>query len=176
MAPRRKLVWARRTVSGTVVADAAPSVEQPIRLDFLDLFEQSLGASTIGATVVRTRGVFAVGTAGANDAIINIRLTAYVGDNNDVQRGPNANDNSFDLLSQNRDFFIFEPFLVVGDAFFTDIAPSDPTSRMIDVKSSRKIEELNQTVVMDISAFSPDATTAQAVTFHGDLSMLLMLP
>lgn len=174
--PRRKLVWARTPFSGQVTAAAAPATAAPTSIDALSVFETSLGASPIGATVVRTRGVFQVSSAGANTEVIQVRLTAHIADNNYIDRGPNANDNAFDQLSMNRDFFIYEPFLVVGDNQTPDFAGSDSTSRLIDVKSSRKIEELNQTMVLEVHAFQPAGTEVVALSFTGDFSMLLMLP
>lgn len=174
--PTRKLVWARSPFAGTVVAEIGPGTDPPTRVDALAVFEASFGASPIGSTIVRTRGSFAVSSAGANTDIIHVRLTAYIGNNNEVTRAPDANDNSFDQLSMNRDYFMFEPFTVVGDAQEPDFSGSSLSSRLIDVKSSRKIEELNQTVIMDVSAFSPAAPAPVALTFVGDFSFLLMLP
>lgn len=100
----------------------------------------------------------------------------YVGNNNEVTRGPNANDNAFDNLSQNKDYFLFEPFLVDNSNVDAQTGGTDTYSRIIDVKSSRKIEELNQTVILDASAMSPNAVDAGSLAFNFDLSLLLMLP
>lgn len=115
-----------------------------------------------------------------------LRATAYVGNNNEIQRGPNANDNSFDNLSENKDYFIFEPFhtAFVPDQGGTDVTPglfpfqgTPLEARMIDVKSSRKIEELNQTVILDVSGESANNIDAGAIVgFVFDLSLLLALP
>lgn len=109
------------------------------------------------------------------NAVIAFRATVYVGNNNEVQRGPDANDNTFDDLSENKDFFLFEPFLL-PERTAVETHGTDTIARMIDVKSSRKIEELNQTLILDVSADSPNLASTSNTGFHYDLSMLLMLP
>lgn len=175
---RRKLVWVRAHDSLTVAAAIAPALAVPTRVDLLSAFEASLGASPIGATVVRTRGYMAVSdTDPVANAVIAFRATAYVGNNNEVQRGPDTNDNSFDQLSENKDYFLFEPFLLDASGTSTTYTGgSDPVSRMVDIKSSRKIEELNQTLILDVSADSPNLAATSNTAFHFDLSLLLMLP
>ncbi len=175
--PRRKLVWARISGSQAVAVAAAPALAAPTRTDALLEFEQSLGASTVGATVVRTRGYISLSDPDRVAAVIAAaRVTMYVGNNNEVTRGPNANDNAFDNLSQNKDYFLFEPFLVDNSNVDAQTGGTDTYSRIIDVKSSRKIEELNQTVILDASAMSPNAVDAGSLAFNFDLSLLLMLP
>lgn len=176
--PRRKLVWARIVASGAAPFGAAPALEEPARLDGLLNFEQSLGASTVGVTVRRTRGYFVCYDTDQDPAAIEqVRFTAYVGDNNDIDDPANNNDNSFDSLSENRDFYLFEPFVLPPPA---DVNAgrglSDTQGRLIDNRSSRKIEELNQTIVYDISGFSPNSAAAGTFGFTFDLSMLLALP
>lgn len=122
--------------------------------------------------MVRIRGQALHIDPAAGD-IIHSRLTVYVGDNNDVQRGPNANDNSFDSLSENRDYFVFEPFIAgtTGGTIGTD-----QLGRAIDVRSSRKLEELNQTLVIDWSTVGVQNPANVTSIVHVDLSILLMLP
>lgn len=174
--PRRKMVWARTQGTLTIPVGAA-ALLAPARTDALLEFEQSLGASTVGATVVRTRGYcVAVDEDAAAGESVRLRVTMYVGNNNEVTRGPDAGDNAFDLASQNKDYFFMEPFHITSPGTQAAVGGADPHSRMIDVKSSRKIEELNQTVILDGSgqAIALAANINVAVAF--DLSMLLMLP
>lgn len=174
---RRKMVWVRAHDSLTVAAAIAPALAAPTRVDLLSAFEASLGASPIGATVVRTRGYMTVTDVDpVANAVIAFRATAYVGNNNEVERGPDSNDNSFDQLSENKDYFLFEPFIFPETESVAQWGGGDPTTRMIDVKSSRKIEELNQTIILDVSADSPNLAQTSNTGFHFDLSLLLMLP
>lgn len=175
--PRRKLVWARIVASGTAPIAITPALATPARLDGLLNFEQSLGASTVGVTVRRTRGYFvAYDVDQAAGEIEQCRFTAYVGDNNDIDDPANANDSSFDDLSENRDFYLFEPFVLPPPNAASPAGQSDISGRLIDNRSSRKLEELNQTIIYDVSAFSPNAAAVGAVGFTFDLSMLLALP
>lgn len=161
---------------GTAVASIAPALAAPTRFDPLQSFEDSLGASLVGSTIVRTRGYITIfnGDQAAGD-VFSLRVTAYIGNNNEVQRGPNANDNAFDELSEGKDYFLFEPFVSL-DLAQVQVHGTDPMTRMIDVKSSRKIEELNQTVVLDVSAGGVANPAVENIGFALDLSMLLMLP
>lgn len=165
-------MWARQVLQLTTNADIAPALATPARADVLAGFEASYGASPIGATVVRCRGQMLQIDSATGD-IIHTRLTMYVGDNNDVQRGPNANDNSFDQLSENRDFFFFEPF-IFGTTGGT--VGTDQLGRSLDVRSSRKLEELNQTLVLDYSAAGVNNPAIVPVIMNLDISLLLMLP
>lgn len=92
-----------------------------------------------------------------------------------MARGPNANDNAFDALSEGKDYFFFEPFFLNAP----DHVQTNGTVqyvRMIDIRSSRKIEELNQTLVLDVSAAGVANAAAENIGFAVDLSFLLMLP
>lgn len=183
--PRRKLVWARSRGTLSVPLAIPPALDAPARLDLLLEFEQSLGSSVVGTTLVRTRGYMGCfdTDALAENIDARIRATCYIGNNNEIQRGPNANDNAFDNLSENKDYFLFEPFspakrTTAGDTVGLHPYAGGPLeSRMIDVKSSRKIEELNQTVILDVSAESTNNNAENSIiAFNFDLSLLLALP
>jgi len=162
--------------SGAAPFGTAPALREPARLDGLLNFEQSLGASTVGVTVRRTRGYFVCYDTDQDAAAIEqVRFTAYVGDNNDIDRGANANDNSYDDLSENRDFYLFEPF-ILPPVSVSNAGLEATQGRVIDNRSSRKIEELNQTIIYDVSAFSPNSAAEGTLGFSFDLSMLLALP
>lgn len=170
-------MWARTFGSQTVNFGVAPALVAPTRTDALLNFEQSLGSSLVGSTIIRVRGYMSFSDPDrVAGVIVPARATLYVGNNNEVTRGPNANDNAFDDLSENRDFFLFEPFLVDNSNVDEQTGQTELYSRLIDVKSSRKIEELNQTVVLDASAGAVNAAAAGTLAFNFDLSMLMMLP
>lgn len=169
---RRKLVWARQAGSVTVATAAAPATAAPTRVDLLAPFVAELGAAPIGCTITRVRGIMGVDTITATTA----QLTAvmYIGDGNDIARGPNANDNFYDDSSAHKDYFLVEPFLAPSTAA-TDLHlhGNDVVARIIDSKSSRKLEEVSQRLVLDISG---NAVAVSTQVFFFDLSVLVMLP
>lgn len=161
-------MWARARSQNLVVAGDPTVVVPPVRIDALGLFEASLGASAIGVTVVRTRGYISFSPTAAET--LQVRVGAYVGNDSEFEAA-DANDNAFVDTAANRDYFLYEPFV----AFPTETPnTSDVTRRMIDVKSSRKIEELNQTIFLEFSGITETATDQSLCNY--DLSMLLMLP
>lgn len=164
-------MWARDQASVNVTAAVAPALAAPTRIDFLQDFVTAYGASIIGTTVVRVRGLV-VANSGADGNNATIRMCGYIGDANDIVRGPNANDNAFDSNSVGKDYFLFEPFFCPDTAVF-GLTGGDGTVRLIDVKAQRKLEEVSQRLVIDVSAAASVATT---VNFGYDLSVLLMLP
>lgn len=116
-------------------------------------------------------------TGGAStDVPAALLVTAYIGDNNDVARGTNPEDSAFSPLSENRDYFMWEPFFFEGDPnSLTRAGGSDAVARVIDVKASRKIEEVNQAAILDVSA----QAVVSGVSVPGiyvNLSTLVMLP
>lgn len=103
-----------------------------------------------------------------------VRAGLYIGDANDIVRGPNANDNAFDTNSVGKDYFGFEPFFAPGSqASDNVVSGSDPVARMIDIRAMRKLEEVSQRLVLDISSTS---AVVQTSAFSADLSVLIMLP
>jgi len=134
---------------------------------------QAYGAALIGCTVVRIRGYLQVSeTAAGNGSLV--RVGFYIGDANDVVRGPNANDNAFDSNSVGKDYFGFEPMLAPGPAANDNTAlGSEVSARLIDIRAMRKLEEVSQRLIMDVSGRS---STANAFTVNADVSILLMLP
>lgn len=167
-------MWARVSLGIQNVPGVLPAFSAPQRIDLLAPFVTAYGAALIGCTIVRVRGFmsFRQQTAG-NGAVV--RAGFYIGDANDVVRGPNANDNAFDSNSVGKDYFGFEPFVVPGPAA-SNSAPyfgSDPVSRMLDIRAMRKLEEVSQRLILDISTA---ANAANQVNGDGDLSILIMLP
>lgn len=167
------MVWARQQASSVVAFSALPAFSAPTRVDALDEFVQAYGASIIGSTVVRIRGLMGVSLEPAASA--SLTWTAFIGDANDVVRGPNANDNYYDSNSRGKDYFGVEPFVAptLGAVNQDLVNGSDGIMRMVDIKSSRKLEEVSQRLIFDISAIGG---VAGNVTLLQDLSILLMLP
>jgi len=171
--PRRKLVWARQNLNQTLTipASAGDSFGVPASVDALDRFRIQLGASPVGCTLVRTRGIIACTTPTVASAV-NLLVTMHVSDTGEVQSGPDQADNAFSARAMDKDYFVYEPFTVINpvanNQFWGDVS-----GRVIDVKSARKVEELNQTVQILLSGSS---TVAVAVQVTGVLSMLLALP
>lgn len=173
--PKRKLVWARQQFGIAVATAILPAVSAPVRIDALDEFVQAYGASMIGATVVRIRGILAVTNDNATVNQTSGTFTAYIGDANDIVRGPNANDNYYDSNSRGKDYFCVEPFIGPSNLASQDgLLGSDVCARVIDVRAQRKLEEVSQRLIFDISAVGPNAVNNFAMA--GDLSILLMLP
>lgn len=167
-------MWARQNFNQTlaVPASAGDTFGVPASVDALDRFRIQLGASPVGATVVRTRGVLMCQTPNVG-AAVNLLLTAHVADTGELQQGPDNADNAFSQRGMNKDYFIFEPFLVVNPATAIQATASNCAGRLLDIKSARKVEELNQTVQLLLSGSSSVAATVQVT---GVLSFLLALP
>lgn len=175
--PRRKLIWARG--SGSLVATSVaggPPFAPPVQTDLLAPFETAYGAGLIGCTIVRVRGIMAV-TDVATSQVVHGRATLHVGDQTDLTKPLVAADSAFAVESASLDSFMFEPFISpVDSAVVTPIVPgpSEVSARMIDVKSSRRLDELNQSLILRWSARSPAVQAAVPLTY--DLSVLVALP
>lgn len=162
---RRKFIWARHDV-------AASSTNQILGSDLLSQFETLYGAQLIGCTVVRIRGtMWATSTGGTgttNTARIGVRVESGTGLDLSaplpVASGPYTDDSA--------DWMLWEPFT-------NTIGPSGqyPTTligRTIDVRSSRKMEELGQRL---IAVFAPNPAAPTIVWSYGwDLSIGVKLP
>lgn len=171
-APRRKLVWARSQILGQAVATAAsPGLAAPFRFDPTTGFQNELQARMPGYTVARIRGI--IGILGVSTSTQSVLLTGRVGTINEIVRGPNANDNAFDLTTANTDYFVYEPLISPAGAT-NPLIGTDSVTRLIDIKARRKFEEVDQTLVFDVSGRSTAA--ADTFTFFANLSLLLMMP
>jgi hypothetical protein len=170
-------VWVRLFDSQAQVipAAAAQLFGLPYVRDALSNFKLVLGASPVGATVVRVRGVIQCPTANIAPNLSAMRFTLHVGDPRDVT-SPVQADNAFADAAAYDDYMMFEPFAdyqsTAGPAGNV-LASSDVGSRLIDVKANRKLQELDQTLVFKASGNSSVAITQ---TWGCDLSLLLMLP
>ena len=140
---RRKLVWARDDGVVTVPSAAAPALAAPARINILNPFFVNMGASLVGCTIMRIRGY--IWCLGINAVRQQVRAVMWIGDSNDALRAPNANDNPFDDISSSKDFFGVYP-LLTSSVVEEQLMPI--TGAMVDVKSSRKLEELNQVLLI----------------------------
>lgn len=169
-------MWARAVNPVLAVPyGAAGAVVSPLRQDLLQPFEADYGADLLGSTIMRVRGIAGIssldGTA-VNDSVL-VQLTMFIGTENQILRGPDANDSSFSAVSNEIDYFAFEPFHVRNSA--TRLITGDVQSRLIDVKSHRKLQELNQSLVLDIAA-AASSVAVGTVSFFFDFSVLVALP
>lgn len=158
--PARKFVWARHQVNVTV---ASGQIE---RQRLLQEFRASYGADLVGATIVRVRGTMATlpASAAAGGGILGgIVRTDLSAVPDPANEGPNAKPHA--------DWFLFEAFhnaTIPGQSLDTSIT----ARRLIDVKSSRKIEELDEEAFLYIAVPPSSADTL----FVGTLSIGLKLP
>jgi len=170
---RRKLVWARLSQVATVTTGVPPALNTPARSSPLAGFETSYGAQLVGATIMRVRGAIAI--AGQPTEGVHLRACMFIGDEIDIVRGATNADNAFDAVSASRDYFMMEPFYANTAAAATLTAGSELHGRLIDIKSHRKLDELNQSLVYDISAVSLGVAN-QNLTVVSNLSILVALP
>lgn len=158
--PKRKLVWAR-TSTETTFAGAAPFT--PFQADLLAGFVARYGADPVGCTVARIRGFLVVNSTVANYPVT---VAARVGTEGEVA----ATDFNPMTAGEYNDWMMYEPMLA-------PLAAREPvqdvSARIVDVKSSRKLEELDETLFLYAGT---DSATAATVSLFFNLSVLLMLP
>jgi len=162
---RRKFIWARHDV-------ANQSTNQIFGSDLLSQFETLYGAQLIGCTVVRIRGTMwatsegGVGTT--NTARIGVRVESGTGLDLSVAlpvaSGPFTDDSA--------DWMLWEPFTnTIGPS---GQYPHTLIGRTIDVRSSRKIDELGMRL---IGVFGPNPAAPTIEWSYGwDLSIGVKLP
>jgi hypothetical protein len=155
-APRRKTVWARTLISSSVAAGGIFTV------DLLGAFNTAYGATLIGSTAVRIRGVINVSltTVGAATGD-QLRVGARVVDTAEtavVAEGP--------VNLPFTEWMMFESFAQIG----LGQIGNETTGRRIDVRSMRKIENMQDTLRL----FAQPNTGTWS--FCADLSVLLKLP
>lgn len=176
-APLRKFVWARSF--GTLGFSADPATTF-IGADLLGNFQSEYGAQLLGATVVRVRGFIAPGiaTAGADSAGYAATVGMIVDKDRDPATGYILQGNE-DLAVEQRehdDWMAYLPFTVQNPSDVrTDITWNTMASPYaVDIKSSRKIEELGQTLQLWTSTPPADNPDLPGIGFH--LSVGLKLP
>lgn len=157
--PRRKFVWARVSESGSLAPDTVD------RDNLLETFETQYGAQLIGCTVVRIRGI--IYTSSSNTG--QLMVAAAV-----VESEPPAPDTPVNAEGPTQrpfaDYMLYEPFITSGAASGPQ---SDTSARMIDVKSARKVEELDERLSLYLQTPSGNAV---AVSYHYSLSIGVKLP
>lgn len=157
-------MWARER-NLTTFASGAPF--NAFAADLLAGFSTRYGADPLGCTLVRVRGVIAVSSTSA--AGIPVTVGIRVGQDRDATL--TDTEQNPETSGQYLDWLMFEPFLSG-----TNAAPgqgTDVAARMVDVKARRKLEELDQTLILN--AGSSSATVSTQNLFY-NLSMLLALP
>lgn len=159
----------------------SPTFLPPAQTDLLAPFEVQYGAQLIGCTITRIRGLVTVGTIGETNNFGFVRVTCHVADQFQAVRAPVPEDNAYNADSASLDYMMFEPFQapISGDDLTIDSAPENPgngpaSQRLIDVKSMRRLGELNQSLLLRASARSAIAVPGIQVTY--DLSILVALP
>lgn len=132
----------------------------------MDTFNTRYGADLIGFTLVRMRGFMAVTSSVAAG------LPLVVG----VHRGSEGEVASTEFNpatnGANLDWMLYEPFVGFDDSG-NGASQTYMCAREIDVKSSRKLDELDQTFFLYAGT---DSATAGTITLRYHLSLLLMQP
>ena len=148
----RKWVWARATYRFQLGPNAITQA------NLLSDFEVAYGAQLIGSTVMRIRGVLSCYSVSAT--VYNTSRVGVI-----VERQPVVLAGPY--TQPHADWMLYEP-LVSGpqNAF-------GPASRVIDVKSSRKIEEISDQLTMVVQA---DPLNVQTLIHYVDLSIGVKLP
>lgn len=160
-------MWARSNANTTFSA-GAPFV--PFQADLLTNFAARYGADPLGVTITRIRGIMGMYVGPPGTAIQLGRVGIRVGAEGEVastEFNPSTNGEYLDWMS-------FEPFYVIPAGTATDsVEGTNVCARVVDVKSSRKLEELDQSLFLYAGI---TGATIQAVTLFYDLSIGLMLP
>ena len=152
---RRKRIWARRTVTEASLAGGATAHSL-----LLAGFEMEYGAQLIGCTVARVRMTLTldVGANAGNGLLFGIRV-ATVDQVSDLAVAPTYGPGS----RSHADWMTWG--LIAPRSSDTHYSES------YDVRAMRKIDELNQTLVLSVE--NPGLGT---VTWGGAISVLVMLP
>lgn len=168
-APLRKFVWARS------LGILATGEGTPLGVDLLANFQSEYGAQLLGSTVVRVRGYIsptATG-AGADSGGFGGLFGLIVGRDTDNYNAP-------EMATEQRehdDWLAYLPWAVQnptsdGQKVVTTNVQASPFA--VDIKSSRKIEELGQTLQMWRNQLGPNDQDFIGWEWH--LSIGLKLP
>lgn len=151
--------------------------DDPVRgFDLLAQFQQEYGAQLLGATVVRIRGYIRPGPfVGGPVGTLRGTFGIIVGKDNDDYSDPTMSVEQ----REHDDWLAYLPWVAgvpAGDVYSPDIrwttsnVQADPFA--VDIKSSRKVEELGQTLQLWRS--EPTGSGQAGMEWH--LSMGLKLP
>lgn len=156
--PSRKRIWARQNAVGVVGVDGTA-------VDLLQEFESTYGAQLIGCTVARVRGKI-VGQPQAAPTVADpgVVWAALVLNETGVSQDVRP------VSEPHADYMFYEPCF----ALKRDVAGSDFSTGQficdVDIKSMRKIEELNQSLWLVGESFDV------GWSFRLSLSVLVLLP
>lgn len=158
----RKFVW-DRTV-GSVIATAGTG---PFGVDLLEGFRNEPGGTHLGATIMRVRGYIKPIGAGGADPVLGVaglRVDTWNEDETDPTNQPTTQPDADWMAWLPFDFPAFEGSqgLATWNLYASPFA--------VDVKSNRKLEELNETLWLFLTA--PGAGT---ITYDYNLSVGLKL-
>lgn len=171
--PRRKMVWARHTNVDNLEVLTSPETAPPSATDLLAPFRTEMGSQLIGVTVARIRGIMGVHTLAPSPALTFVRAAIRICDQADLERAPGNIDSPFDENSAYLDWMAWEPFVAPENA---EHRPAQTVQRVVDMKSSRKLEELNQSLGLFVGTRTAAGDQVSPITFWSNLSILLMLP
>lgn len=157
---RRKFVWARSFGTGIVAAG-----DVGLTVDLLEDFKAALGSDILGCTVMRIRGEYLldqgpVAESESQIAVVGIRTFTE----------PLDATEELPLTTPHADWMSYEPLTTVHHP--GDTANYKVNRRVIDVKSSRKMEELGE----GLGLFVEHNTVGVAAGFTWALSIGLKLP
>lgn len=164
--PRRKLVWARTLVAGSISSTTFPAPGDVAYVNLLGQFETQYGADMLGCTIMRLRGrvgfvVTGVNTASIAQLIFGARIATQESSSPPAPL-TELPDSAGPATSPHADWMCYAP---INSTFNGD------DSGLIDVKSMRRLDELNQYF---LGAFQMGNNSA--ATFNATLSTLLALP
>lgn len=155
--PQRKSVWARTS------GQQALGIGTQFSVNLLAGFETDYGANLIGSTVVRIRGLMSSRVTTSVSAVADeLRVGVRVSNVNETAALGGPVDNPHE------DWMLWEPFyaFAVGEG-----GGGVHLDRVIDVRSMRKMDEINQQLTLFAESF-----TAAAHELVWSLSVLLKLP
>lgn len=153
--PQRKSAWGRFSAVGTVSSD------QPQNYDLMADMRSRLGSDLVGTTVVRIRGQIYVQSEAPSTIIFGVRQT---------EQGANLIEEHGVFLYPYLDWMMFKPFNFGA----TNITEGETQSQVydVDVRSSRKIEEIGETLMFSVGT---DGATGGGQAFRVYLSYLVKL-
>lgn len=169
VAPRRKLVWSRMLRTTTITTASGGEI-----VNLMQNLETDLGSVLIGATVMRIRGVILFNW-GATTGLQSLNAVG-VG----FRQVSSARDSAtFGNLSTAAAIGAQSPLGTTGRhqdwfGYYTAAAPANNwLEREIDVKSHRKIDEVDQGIAMVVG--SSQLIPASSIEVTSQLSVLVAL-
>lgn len=162
-APKRKLVWARTLIGGSIASQAAPQDTQFVNL--LGQFETAYGADMLGCTIMRIRGVVTwssgEGVLETDMLIVGARIATA--ETSGVPTPSSLDDSKGPATSVHDDWMFYQPMRAAAVGGHENV---------IDVRSMRRLDELGQYLLVAFQFGRP----SQAATFSAVFSTLIALP